>query len=315
MSAAILPHDPVPPNVFSGLHVERVAHRRRDAAWIARTLASPNARLVPVQGSLSLLADGNPPRPLLLDPAECRLPESGPLQSIYLGRFGGHECFACAVTGDAVVASAHGGEFTDLHKVGQLLDRADATLLAYARAMVLWHHNHRHCARCGAPTSSADGGHVLCCANESCGTQQFPRLDPAIIVLVSDGERCLLGRQASWPAGRYSAIAGFVEPGESLEDAVAREVREETGVIVGEIRYHSSQPWPFPSSLMLGFYARAESTDIELVDRELEDARWFSREDLAAGRPPLPSRLSVSWRLIDDWLRNPGDQEATAKAP
>jgi NAD+ diphosphatase len=314
-SAATLPHDSVPPNVFSGLHVERLAHRRRDAAWIARTLASPHARLVPVQGGLSLLAPGDPPRPLLLDPAQCRSAGVEPAPGIYLGRFGEHECFACAMTADAAIAATRGGELGDLHKVGQLLDRADATLLAYARAMVLWHQNHRHCARCGAPTVSADGGHVLRCSDAACSTQQFPRLDPAIIVLVSDGDRCLLGRQASWPHGRYSAIAGFVEPGESLEDAVAREVREETGVIVADVRYHSSQPWPFPASLMLGFFARAASTEIELVDRELEDARWFSREDLDAGRPPLPNRLSVSWRLIEDWRRRPDGQDVAAKAP
>src|SRR6202011_1283233 len=131
------------------------------------------------------------------------------------------------------------------------------------------------------------GGHVRVGTNPACRHEQFPRSEPAIIVLVSDTERALLGRQASWPIGRYSTIAGFVEPGESLEDAVSREVLEETGVEVDAIEYHSSQPWPFPASLMLGFTAHAMTHDVHLRDQELEDARWFTREDVAAGRPLL----------------------------
>jgi NAD+ diphosphatase len=146
------------------------------------------------------------------------------------------------------------------------------------------------------------------CSREGCGAETFPRLDPAIIVLVTDagGERALLGRQASWPPGRYSTIAGFVEPGESLEDAVIREVAEETGVQVAEVAYESSQPWPFPSSLMLGFRAVAGTEAITLRDGELEDARWFTRADLAAGHPALPPAGAISARLIDAWYSQPG---------
>jgi NAD+ diphosphatase len=129
-------------------------------------------------------------------------------------------------------------------------------------------------------------------------------VDPAIIVLVTDGERCLLGRQPSWPAGRYSTIAGFVEPGESLEDAVRREVYEETNVRVGSVRYHSSQPWPFPSSLMLGFRAEATATDVALNDGELEDAGWFTQKELKSGYPELPFGISIARRLIEDWLEH-----------
>jgi NAD+ diphosphatase len=154
---------------------------------------------------------------------------------------------------------------------------------------------------CGAETRPESAGHVMHCTNPDCATDHFPRLDPAIIVLVTDGERALLGRQASWPPGRYSTIAGFVEPGESLEDAVAREVREETGVTVLEADYHSSQPWPFPASLMIGFTARASADSVPHADEELEDARWFSREDIASGTPALPPSQSVSYRLIEDW--------------
>jgi NAD+ diphosphatase len=168
--------------------------------------------------------------------------------------------------------------------------------------MVLWHGSQRFCGRCGSPSKTESGGNTRLCINGDCGIRIFPRVDPAIIVLVSDRERCLLGRQAGWPEGRYSTIAGFVEPGESLEDAVRREVFEETNIAVHEVRYHSSQPWPFPSSLMLGFTAEASSEAILLNDGELEDARWFSRKELESGFPKLPYRLSIARRLVDDWL-------------
>ena len=142
----------------------------------------------------------------------------------------------------------------------------------------------------------------MVCSSASCRTEQFPRIDPAIIVLVSDGERALLGRQAAWAPGRYSTIAGFVEPGESLEDAVVREVFEEAGIRADRIEYHSSQPWPFPSSLMLGFTAQALTTQIQLHDEELEDARWFTRAELAAGAIVLPPRQSISFSLIEHWF-------------
>jgi NAD+ diphosphatase len=146
------------------------------------------------------------------------------------------------------------------------------------------------------------GGHVLRCSNAACAQESFPRMDPAIIVMVSDGERALLGRQASWPQGRYSTIAGFVEPGESLEDAVVREVAEETGVAVHGIRYHSSQPWPFPASLMVGFQACCTPLASIHVGGELEDARWFTRAEINAGAAGLPPSHSISYRLIADWL-------------
>jgi NAD+ diphosphatase len=179
-------------------------------------------------------------------------------------------------------------------------------LLAYARAMIYWERRHRFCGDCGHPTRSAEGGFVRTCTNAACGKSIFPRTDPAIIVLVQAGERCLLARQASWPPGRYSVIAGFVEPGESLEDAVKREVREETGIEVSEIYYQSSQPWPFPSSLMLGFVASAATTQFNLLDNELEHARWITRTELAdevrAGTLKLPPGLSISRRLIEAWF-------------
>ena len=176
------------------------------------------------------------------------------------------------------------------------------SLCAHARALSLWHDATLYCSRCGAASRPEAGGNARRCINPECGQDLFPRTDPAIIVLVASGDRCLLGRQPSWPGGLYSTISGFVEPGESLEDAVRREVYEETNIRVGAVRYHSSQPWPFPSSLMLGFVAEANSEAIILNDGELEDARWFSREELIAGNVDLPMHLSIARRLVDHFV-------------
>src|SRR5262249_4560440 len=154
------------------------------------------------------------------------------------------------------------------------------SLLAYARGLMHWHARHGFCGVCGSRTESASAGHVRKCTNPDCGASHFPRTDPAVIMLVHDGDKALLGRQKVWPQGMYSTLAGFVEPGESLEETVRREVYEETGIAVGEVVYHSSQPWPFPASLMIGFHAEARSRTINRVDSELEDAGWFSRAEL-----------------------------------
>ena len=208
-----------------------------------------------------------------------------------------------------------GARTESLRTLGMRLPADQASLAAYGRAMVLWDRRHRFCGRCGGATASDEGGHVRRCKDEECCNAMFPRVDPAIIVLVNDGERTLLGRQASWDENRYSTLAGFVEPGESLEEAVAREVREESGVDVDMVDYHSSQPWPFPSSLMLGFTARARTTKIELLDAELEHADWFSREDIASRRIHLPFPVSISYRLIEDWYDNgsPGQMRRDLK--
>jgi NAD+ diphosphatase len=179
-------------------------------------------------------------------------------------------------------------------------------MLAYARGLMHWHARHRFCGVCGSPTESAEAGHVRRCTNPACAAMHFPRTDPAVIVLVTDGSRALLGRQKSWPPGMHSVLAGFVEPGESLEDTVRREVHEETGIVVDEITYHSSQPWPFPSSIMLGFTARAATTALHVDPDELESAAWFEREFLLNSPEnesfKLSRRDSIARRLIDDWL-------------
>ncbi len=185
-----------------------------------------------------------------------------------------------------------------------MLPADEANLAAHAIALITWHRLQKFCGLCGAETRPESGGNARLCNDSDCANRIFPRVDPAIIVLVAHGNECLLGRQASWPEGRYSTIAGFVEPGESLEDAVRREVWEETNIDVGSVHYHSSQPWPFPASLMLGFTAIANSREIHLNDGELEDAGWFTRKELRSGFPKLPYRLSIARRLVDDWLED-----------
>jgi NAD+ diphosphatase len=286
-------------NVFSGPYLERDSHRRADPQWFDEALSDARSRVVPMWDARSLITDGPAAALLTLSeiPAERRNRES----LILLGRFGGAPLFVYPMNVEPDVLP-QGTRFEELRTVAALMPADQAGLLGYAKAMVHWQRMHRHCGRCGARTEPGRSGHVLVCTNPECRHEHFPRIDPAIIVLVTDGPRVLLGRQASWPPGRYSTIAGFVEPGESLEDAVAREVAEETGVRVGEVRYHSSQPWPFPSSLMLGFTAVASTFEVRLEDQELEDARWFSRQEILNGTPKLPPSISISYRLIEDWF-------------
>jgi len=288
--------------VFAGPYLDRGAHLRQDEAWFSGALADANSRVIPLWNSRSLVTGEGPSRAAFLALGDIP-PERRSLDElILLGRTDRGSVFAYEIESLDQPTVPEGTRFEDLRFIASLMPLEEAGLLGYARAMISWRQRHRFCGTCGAKTLPSKGGHVLVCTNATCRHEQFPRLDPAIIVLVSDGERALLGRQASWPPGRYSTIAGFVEPGESLEDAVAREVLEETGVQVGDIEYHSSQPWPFPASLMLGFTATATTLDILRRDDELEDARWFSRQDVAGGAPLLPPRQSISYSLIEHWF-------------
>lgn len=288
-------------NVFAGAYVERHGHLREDRDWLRQALHSESSWFVPVWGEWCL-ATGEPVRTVLLragDVSEC-IDED---EIIFLGMFRGEAAFAIHFDRASPAPFADKGEFHDLRYLGSVLPVEEANLVAHARALVIWHGVQRFCGRCGSATRAESGGNTRRCTNEECALRLFPRVDPAIIVLVHDRDRCLLGRQANWPEGRYSTIAGFVEPGESLEDAVVREVREETDILVGGIRYHSSQPWPFPSSIMLGFTADAESEAITLNDGELQDARWFTHKELTSGYPKLPPRLSIARALVESWLR------------
>ena len=295
------------PNIFAGAGFDRAAALRKDGEWISARLHDPTSRFAPVWQLKSLfMVDGDPRvRWLNADEAAPLLAASIP---VFLGMDDGAACFAIEVAHEdpADVSAMAGGEFQELRRHGTVLPPRDAGLLAFARGMMHWHARHRFCGVCGEPTDPRDAGHVRACTSPACGAIHFPRTDPAVIMLVTLGERALLGRQSSWDRGRYSTLAGFVEPGESLEDAVAREVWEEAGVRIANVRYHSSQPWPFPASLMVGFTARAETDDIRVDREELDEARWFTRADLRAGLADgsllLPSPISISYRLVKGWL-------------
>jgi NAD+ diphosphatase len=294
-------------NFYAGGGLDRVSARRKDAAWLAEILAHADTRFVPTWRGSNLIV-ANEQRAALLTRDELAGLEGEP---VLLGVMEEHAYFALDLsrheTPIASLAASSPLEFTDLRRVGPLLSRQEGSLLAYARGIAYWHERHRFCGLCGAPTQSVEGGHVRRCTNAACETTHFPRTDPAVIMLVHDGERCLLGRKRGWPTGMHSTLAGFVEPGESLEEAVAREVFEETGIVVDEVKYHSSQPWPFPASLMLGFHARARSTAIAVDGEEIEHAQWYERKFLLTRRDDdalrLPRRDSIARRLVEDWLR------------
>ncbi|MEM7280168.1 MAG: NAD(+) diphosphatase [Pseudomonadota bacterium] len=284
------------PNYLAGGYISREAHLRIEN--FDTLISGGSVRFLPLVGKRICLDSES--RVLFLPPDSGLLSLS--VHHIYLGKFQNSDVVALDFDRPMETKLQEVGvsNFVDLRTAAVKLERSHASLVAYAAAMIKWHKRTQFCGVCGAKTQTDRAGHLRTCPD--CGAQHFPRLDPAIIVLVTDGHNCLLGRQPSWDQGRYSTIAGFVEPGESLEDAVMREVMEETGVSTDDIRYHSSQPWPFPSSLMLGFYANATSSSINLGDDELEDAQWFSKDDIKQGRVKLPYRVSISFRLIEDWF-------------
>src|ERR1700688_513291 len=289
-------------NIFAGPYLDRAAHLRQDPAWFAAALADERSRVIPVWNSRNLIAEGDTPRAAYVGLSQVPPERRNANDLILLGRLGDTSFFAYEIESSEPPILLPATRFEDLRIMAAVLPIDEAGLLGYARALISWRRRNRFCGTCGARTLPAKSGHVLVCSDPSCRHEQFPRIDPAIIVLVSDGERALLGRQASWPVGRYSTIAGFVEPGESVEDAVTREVFEETGIEVDRVEYQSSQPWPFPASLMLGFTAHALTTEVRLRDEELEDARWFNRADIASNGVLLPPRQSISFRLIEHWF-------------
>jgi NAD+ diphosphatase len=291
-----VPDFPAPRSVDIALSVrshERIGGRRTDQAWLDEKWADPQTRvLVLAGGRFPVSDDGTAVR--WLSPAE-----APPGERLLLGEAGGTVHFV-VLPADFRAPDDWGM----LRTVGPSLSATDAGLLVQAQALSEWHRANRYCPRCGGRLVVSGGGYVLHC--DSCGREHFPRTDPAVIMLVTDGERALMGRNKNFVPGMYSTLAGFVEPGESLEDAVAREVLEETGIRIGAVEYHSSQPWPFPANIMLGFHAEAETTEIAVDYGELEDSRWFERQwikdhvDDDSFR--LPRRDSIARMLVEDWL-------------
>ena len=288
--------------------MDRAAVRREDPAWLGDRLRAPTTRIVAVASGRHpfVRAETGIRRPWYLAPGD--LDGAPPEEPILLGVHEDVAYFAVDVTESPLLFPAHVA-LLGIRDVITDLGHRDSAVLAYARALVHWHRTHRFCGACGGPTTPVRGGHVRRCGHVACGREHFPRTDPAVITLVIDGDRCLLARRRDWAPGRRSTVAGFVEPGETLEHAVAREVFEEVGVRVGEVRYRGSQPWPFPQSLMLGFRATAASTGIAVDGDEIAEADWYTPErieaDTAAGRLVLPPFDSISRRLVDDWLAGP----------
>jgi len=329
------------PNAFTGARLDRAGDgRRRDAGWVAAQRDHPAARAV-LAGDEGIVMDGDRlalvplaevPEPVLLG-----LDATGPIFGVdvdapdpgreHSGIVGKHRHPPGLIAGGALRGSggkrpapADGARPVGLRDAVAVLPPHEGGLAAYAAALLNWHRRHRFCAACGAPSQVGEAGLVRCCPR--CATQHHPRTDPVVIMLVTGEDRVLLGRAPEWPPRRYSALAGFVEPGESLEEAVAREVAEESGVRIGPPRYVASQPWPFPSSLMLGFEAPWIEGEPRPQEDEVQDVRWFSRAEVAAaaaedvdgwgGSPDpadpdaisllLPPRLAIARRLLERWL-------------
>ena len=280
------------PLAFSASPVDRASEHREDAEWLDAAWRNGRTGVLVVADGRAPVADG---ALALVRPSEA--PDG---ERFLLGvDSDGAAYFAVHVAGPHPDSRA-----MTLREASVRLNERDGGLMVHAVALANWHANHRHCARCGAPTMVAAAGHLRRCPVD--GSEHYPRTDPAVIVLVTDDrERCLLGRHPDWPVGRFSTLAGFVEPGETPEQAVVREVREETRVVVESTTYAGSQPWPFPSNLMLGYYARAAGDEPRPDGHEISDARWFSRADLAAairsGEVKVPPSVAISRRLIEGW--------------
>ena len=302
---------------FAGAGLDRAGERRTDTAWVAERRADPASRAivltrdgVAVTGAGDFLSGaptwseaqgGSDDARLVRVPLTDVAVAGGARDAVLLGL----EPAGAALFGVALPDAPDGTQAINLRDAASLLPAGEAGIAAYATAILTWHRTHPHCARCGHPTDMGEAGFVRTCP--SCGAAHHPRTDPVVIMLVTRGDEVLLGRQPSWPAGRYSALAGFVEPGESLEEAVAREVLEEAGIEITAPRYVGSQPWPFPASLMLGFLAEHAGGEPRIGDAELEDVRWFGRDEVRAaargdGAIGLPPPLAIARTLIDVWL-------------
>jgi NAD+ diphosphatase len=307
-----MPADPPALPPFTGMTLDRASVERKDAGWVRRLVEDPASRAI-LAGPEGLIVTGDRDGTRGGDGApeliRAEVPAAARHEPILLGLDGPTALFAADV--DALAASGgaaavDGHEVLGLREAGALLAPAEAGLAAYVMALLNWHRRHTFCANCGHATDVAEAGYSRHCPR--CGANHFPRTDPVVIMTVEHDDRLLLGRRAGWPAGRLSVLAGFVSPGESAEEAVAREVQEESGIIVRDPVYVASQPWPFPASLMLGFHAAGDGGEPHASDGELEEVHWLDRDaisEAAAGGDPgfqLPPPVSIARFLIDRWL-------------
>jgi NAD+ diphosphatase len=294
---------------FSGMTLDRAVAERLDPAWVAGRLEDPASRAL-VANAGGVLISTEPPVSLLRVPVPARASRAAEeAWPVMLGLEDGVALFALDLDvrpPEERRRLSERGRIAALRDAGRVLAPAEAALAAYLVALLNWHRRHRFCPACGAALAVADAGFSRTCP--ACGTQHFPRTDPAVIVLVEHDGHALLGRQAGWPPGQYSVLAGFVGPGESLEEAVIREVKEESGITIHDPRFVGSQPWPFPLSVMLGFEADCDGGDPVPCDGELEDVRWFTREEVGAALAGesahlvIPPGISISYFLVERWF-------------
>lgn len=293
-------------NFYTFSRFNKLSEKRMDAKWIKEKIFSSSSKIVLIKDLKIQVENSTNYKPVFLSIKDFKnYPDISTFT--FLGEMEGISYF-CIDSKEIKEEESYlsFGEFLELRNIANFIEKDYAALIAYARAMVYWHNNHKYCGICGSKTITKDAGHKIICSNPHCSAEHFPRIDPAIIVIVNKDDKCLLAHQAKWPPGRYSTLAGYVEPGESLEQAVQREVLEETGIHLNNISYHSSQPWPFPSAIMLGFKAQASDEKIFLDRKELEDAQWFSRNDIISKLKNnsliLSPKDSISLQLIQSWF-------------
>lgn len=297
-------------NFYSSEYLDRVSHLRKDKIWITEQLSSTTTRLIPVWQQNNLIQGTDSVEAAILEITHVETLRSAAVDPVLLGLIDGTAYFTLDVSHiedpheHEILGAA--GVFEDLRKVGPYIQHEQGNLLAYARGINYWHQRHRFCGVCGNPTRSEAAGHQRRCMDEACNAVHFPRTDVACIMLIYDDDRIIMGKAPRFQGKMQSVLAGFLEPGETLEDCVAREVFEEVGVRVTDVEYQHSQPWPFPSSLMVGFRARALDTDLTIDEVELLSADWMSRAELKAITPDsevqLPRKDSIARRLIEEWL-------------
>ena len=299
-------------HVYSGNPVDRGEKVRRDDQWIADRTKDPTSRFLPLRDLNVLVSDGGEDGLGWVGSADLeRLGVDA--VPMFLGLLDGAALFTVDISGQdkavAELSEGNGFRFVDARSVTEILSGPDSGIVAQARAQINWHNRNGFCAICGGETLVKRGGQVRKCSK--CEVETYPRTDPVVIVVVSDGDRCLLGQSRRGRLARtntYSALAGFVDQGESIEEAVAREVMEEAGIRVGQVRYHSSQPWPFPSSLMIGCHADAATTEINFDDDEMNDVRWFTRDEVVLALEgkndslAVPQPIAIAHHLITAWV-------------
>lgn len=295
-------------NSFSTDFIDRASADRINNNWVETQLKNSTTKIIPVWQTKIFCKENTYQQPVLLSLKDFEKYLNQTEDFIFLGLVNKRAYFTTEINSDETAerfSKLYNGSFLDFRQTASLLSYEDYAIQALARFMVNWHTRNVYCGKCSHKTKSLEGGNARICSNESCKENFYPSMDPAVIVLVTSDDKCLLGRQSPWPPNMYSTIAGFVEPGENLEAAVYREVEEETGIQVDKIQYHSSQPWLFPGSLMLGFYAKAINTNIDHSINELDDVRWFTRKEirknLKNGTMKMPMKVSIAYHLIKTW--------------